>query len=196
MDTNQTELKHRETGSTKKNENESEMEQVNNKSDTTTSAASQTKDEYFNALRAWLQQVQLQQIAYTYFPYYLSSNLQPNLNNVFISPMPFLPAQYPTFSPSSAFVTQTNFPNGVNGNAANTPDQLNQLNQLNRPPIFANNFIQPNRNNYIDNIRENMQILHQNGGYEYVIAPIWKRFLAEAIDVCIIIILISLIDCD
>lgn len=35
----------------------------------------------------------------------------------------------------------------------------------------------------------NMQILYNHSGYEYVIAPVWKRFFAEAIDVVILSII-------
>lgn len=34
-----------------------------------------------------------------------------------------------------------------------------------------------------------MPVIQQNGGYEYVIAPIWKRFVAETIDVLILFII-------
>lgn len=177
MSTDQDELKHGksdETQTNEKSESEIATEPLNMTNDKTdSSAVIQTKEEYFDALRVWLQKVQLQQMAYTYFPYYLSSNLQPNINNAFISPMPFLPAQYPSFSPAASTFNPQLFPQAANGN--NPAEQ--------RPPLFANNFFQPNRNNYMENVRQNMQILYQNGGYEYVIAPIWKRFLAEAIDV-------------
>lgn len=174
MKSDQEDLKHRKTDDTKTNESESENEPKDTKNDKINApAVIQTKEEYFNALRVWLQQVQLQQMAYTYFPYYLSSNLQPNINNVFIPPMPFLPAQYQSSTPPTFNSQFGNFPQAVNGN--------NQADG--RPPLFANNFFQQNRNNYMENVRQNMQILYQNGGYEYVISPIWKRFLAEAIDV-------------
>lgn len=178
MSADQEDLKHGkadDTESNEKSESETVTKQMDMKSEKIdSSAVIQTKEEYFDALRVWLQKVQLQQMAYTYFPYYLSSNLQPNINNVFIPPMPFLPAQYPSFSPAAASTFNPQlFPPAANGN--NPAEQ--------RPPLFANNFFQPNRNNYMDNVRQNMQILYQNGGYDYVIAPIWKRFLAEAIDV-------------
>lgn len=170
-------LKEGKLDGAKTNESESENNVKNTKNETiNTAAVIQTKEEYFDLLRIWLQQVQLQQMAhtaYTYMPYYLASNLQPN--NIVIPPMPFLSAQYPTpFTAAQPFNQQIgNF--ASNNNAAN-PAEI-------RPPIFANNIFQPNRNNYMDNVRQNMQILYQNGGYEYVIAPVWKRFLAEAIDV-------------
>lgn len=34
-----------------------------------------------------------------------------------------------------------------------------------------------------------ISVIQQNGGYEYVIAPIWKRFVAETIDVLILFII-------
>lgn len=33
------------------------------------------------------------------------------------------------------------------------------------------------------------EIINRNGGYEYIIAPLWKRFVAEAIDIIIIFLL-------
>lgn len=200
METDQTDLKHRKTDN-KTNESESEKnEQPNSKIDSATNVPTviQTKEEYFDALRGWLQQVQLQQMAYAYFPYYLAANLQPNLNNVFIPSMPFLPtttppaaaaaagaqSQFPAFPASPVNLNQpNNFANVGNGNAPNPADPFN------RPPLFANTLFQPNRNNYMENMRQNMQILYQNGGYEYVIAPIWKRFLAEAVDVILLFII-------
>lgn len=165
MKTDEMDVMHRKTDANKTNECESEQETNNSKNGTMNAvpAVIQTKEEYFDALRVWLQQVQLQQMAYTYFPYYLSSNMQPNPNNMFIPPMPF---------------------NQQMGNFSQTGNNRN--NAVNRPSFFANNIFQPNRNNFFDNVRQNMQILQQNGGFEYVIAPIWKRFLAEAIDVCIV----------
>lgn len=189
METDQTEVKHRPTDK-KINESDSEnKEQQQNKVDSiNVPTVIQTKEEYFDALRQWLQQVQLQQMAYAYFPYYLSANLPPNFNNMFTPSMPFLStapiSQFPQFSPAPPQMNPANsFPNVVNGNAPNPAEPFN------RPPLFGNNLFQQNRNNYMETMRQNMQILYQNGGYEYVIAPIWKRFLAEAIDVIILFII-------
>lgn len=205
METDHTELKHRNIKTdSKKTESESESEQqksVDNNAATTSAAAAaaaaanvatatnniptviRTKEEYFDALRVWLQQVQLQQMAYTYFPYYLSANLPPTMHNPFNASMPFsststapaAPAQFPAFPMTPLGINQPgagigfNFPNA----GANAAD---------RAPFIGNSIFQ-NRNQYMENMRQNMQILYQNGGYEYVIAPIWKRVLAEAIDV-------------
>lgn len=214
METDKNELKQRNNKTTdnkKTTESESESGQskqnANCKNDNLTATATasasasttptnlptviRTKEEYFDALRVWLQQVQLQQMAYAYFPYYLSANLPPNMNNVFNTTMPF-----PIPPPSSAAAAQfppafppvpgmgINGPPGVGGgggiglNFANAGGDA-----LNRGGPFIGNSIFQNRNQYMENMRQNMQILYQNGGYEYTIAPIWKRVLAEAIDV-------------
>lgn len=34
-----------------------------------------------------------------------------------------------------------------------------------------------------------ISVIQQNGGFEYIIAPIWKRFAAETIDVLILFII-------
>lgn len=214
METDTNELKHRNNNnnssktadSKKTTESESESESGQSKQnsskndDLTASTATattattnvptviRTKEEYFDALRVWLQQVQLQQMAYAYFPYYLSANLPPNMNNVFNTSMPFptpppqaaaaaaAAAQFPAFPPA---------PMGINGQPGGGFNFANAGNDaLNRAggPFIGNSIFQ-NRNQYMENMRQNMQILYQNGGYEYVIAPIWKRVLAEAIDV-------------
>lgn len=210
METEQTDLKHRniktdnkKTAATTESESESEQQKNDSQNVDTAAAANaatttttnnvptviRTKEEYFDALRVWLQQVQLQQMAYAYFPYYLSANLPPNMHNAFNASMPFststaAPAaagRFPAFPATPLGINQPgagigfNFPN-AGGNAGE------------RAPFIGNNIFQ-NRNQYMENMRQNMQILYQNGGYEYVIAPIWKRVLAEAIDVIILFII-------
>lgn len=32
-------------------------------------------------------------------------------------------------------------------------------------------------------------VIEHNGGYEYVIAPLWKRFMAELIDIMILFLI-------
>lgn len=202
MEPDKNELKHRNTNpmtddkKTPTTESESESNS-NNESKTDNLTAStpsttnvptviRTKEDYFDALRVWLQQVQLQQMAYAYFPYYLSANLPPNMNTVFNTSMPFptppppaaaaaAAGQFPAFPPINVGQPggQFNFANG--GNAGGDA--------LNRGGPFIGNSIFQNRNQYMENMRQNMQILYQNGGYEYTIAPIWKRVMAEAIDV-------------
>lgn len=110
----------------------------------------QTKEEYFEALRLWLQQVQLQQTARAYFPYYLAANYQQSVGGSAF----FLPPQFPAMFPDA-----TQLPNGTtlpNIGAATPHIDVNQ--QPAQPqPIFVNNLFQPNRNNYVDNARRNLE---------------------------------------
>lgn len=34
-----------------------------------------------------------------------------------------------------------------------------------------------------------LSVIDQHGGYEYIIAPLWKRFLAELVDVAILFLI-------
>lgn len=130
-------------------------------STTTTSIPNviQTKEEYFEALRIWLQQVQLQQTAMAYFPYYLAANYQQSVGGS----ASFLPPQFPAMFPDAS----TQMPNGANlPNIGVTTQQINVDQQPAQPhPIFVNNLFQQNRNNnnnnnnnnYVDNTRRNLE---------------------------------------
>lgn len=192
MDSDQSELKQRKSDVTDSSANDTES--VNKpespKKQTEMPAVIQTKEEYFNALRVWLQQIQLQQIAYQYFPYYLSANLQPNMiNNTFMPSMPyFSQSQYSAPFPPMPLLNVQNV--DANSSAENQQQQQPQIpNPMAQPTINLNNMFQQNRNDNVDTIRQNMQMMYQHGGYEYIIAPIWKRFIAETIDVVILFII-------
>lgn len=130
-------------------------------STTTTSIPNviQTKEEYFEALRLWLQQVQLQQTAMAYFPYYLAANYQQSVGGSAF----FLPPQFPAMFPDAT----TQMPNGANmPNIGVTTQQINVDQQPAQPhPIFVNNLFQQNRNNnnnnnnnnFVDNTRRNLE---------------------------------------
>lgn len=111
-----------------------------------------TKEVYFEALRQWLQQVQLQQTAMAYFPYYLAANYQQSMGGSAF----FLPPQFPSIFPDA---TQT--PNGFNlpnnGAPAQQNNHFDQQQPLQAQPIFINNLFQPNRNNYVDSARRNLE---------------------------------------
>lgn len=112
----------------------------------------QTKEEYFDALRIWLQQVQLQQTAMAYFPYYLAANYQQSVGGSAF----FLPPQFPAMFPEAA-----QLPNGTNLPNIGAATQQNNINVDQQPaqaqPIFVNNLFQPNRNNYVDSARRNLE---------------------------------------
>lgn len=175
----------------------------------------QTKEEYFEALRIWLQQVQLQQTAMAYFPYYLAANYQQCVGGTAF----FLPPQFPAMFPDASLY----MPNAsVTAQPINREQQQQQQQQPPQPQqFFVNNLFQPNRNNnYVDSASRNLEgiycysvcgrettqcrpinnciwlhclvvvsVIQLNGGYEYVIAPIWKRFVAETIDVLILFVI-------
>lgn len=113
----------------------------------------QTKEEYFEALRIWLQQVQLQQTAMAYFPYYLAANYQQSVGGSAF----FLPPQFPALFPDA-----TQMPNGTTlPNIGAATQQINVDQQPAQPqPMFVNNLFQPNRNNYVDNARRNLEGIH------------------------------------
>lgn len=129
----------------------------NGKSTTSTSdlnvipAVIQTKEDYFDALRIWLQQVQLHQAIVQYFPYYLAANYQQTING---TQTPFIPSSsMPNlFSPASFFNQQQQQQNSaINGNAAdqNIPQPAQ--------PVFMDNLFQQNQNNFTDNTRRNLE---------------------------------------
>lgn len=119
------------------------------------------KQIYFELLRTWVQHAQMQQQIQAYFPYYL-------LNN------------YPQlFQPGTGTTATSGQPIAANGVVANTTGGQVQA--------------QPNANQrrgaeLLDPARQE-EIINRNGGYEYIIAPLWKRFVAEAIDIVIIFLL-------
>lgn len=100
----------------------------------------QTKEHYFEALRIWLQQVQLHQAVMQYFPYYLAANYQQSINGA----APFIPSALPIFGATP----QGN--GSPNGNADQNIPQPAQ-------PAFMNNLFQPNQNNFTDSAQRNLE---------------------------------------
>ncbi|XP_062556153.1 protein FAM8A1 [Armigeres subalbatus] len=121
------------------------------------------KQIYFELLRTWVHHAQMQQQMQAYFPYYLMNNY----------PQLFQPTAGigPNGQPSNGAV--------ATGTAA-TGNQAQQGQQQNANQRRAAELLDPARQE---------EIINRNGGYEYVIAPLWKRFLAEAIDIVIIFLL-------
>lgn len=137
----------------------------------------QTKEEYFEALRQWLQQVQMQQTALTYFPYYLASNYQQMTNNgigglsqQYQSPASFyFPTQYTMFPQTSVNGSIPGFNLGTAAAAAAASQQPSQSQTQSQqqqqqqpggqqpPPVFLNNIFQQNRNHFNDNTRRNTE---------------------------------------
>lgn len=117
------------------------------------------KQIYFELLRTWVQHAQMQQQIQASFPYYLMNN-------------------YPQLFQPTAGATGTNG-QPIAGNGVVTGSGQVQA--------------QPNANQrrdgeLLDPTRQE-EIINRNGGYEYIIAPLWKRLVAEAIDGVIIFLL-------
>lgn len=120
----------------------------------------QSKDAYFEALRIWLHQVQMQQTAMAFFPYYLANFQQqmgPGMTGAGATaamgsqqqyqPNPFYYPQYPMFP-------QPTINAGPPGNA-NIAGTFGGFGQQQPPNLLNNNLFNQNRNNLIDNVRRN-----------------------------------------
>lgn len=131
------------------------------------------KEAYFEVLRVWVAQAKQQHAAAVNFPYYLMAN--PHL---------LQPSQYPLNGMPYANNAQQRHP-------LNLPDIGRQqaddaaINRLLMNYMNRNN----RQNQFLNNQQRNEDIINQNGGFEYVLAPLYKRFFAEVIDVVILFIL-------
>lgn len=188
MDTNDIELRQRtNNGHTATNESASDYAHTNGTADAVDAANAtqkqpptvmQTKDNFYDALRIWLHQCQLQQMAYMCFPYYLSTNMPTPDSSASIN------TPFGTTS-SQRYVANiiNSYSSAVNQNRPNDFCVTMYLTVVFRlfspargrfapfqPPPSFNSVQQPNLIT----------------GFEYVIAPVWKRFAAEAIDVIIL----------
>uniref|UniRef100_A0A1Q3FH54 Putative conserved plasma membrane protein n=1 Tax=Culex tarsalis TaxID=7177 RepID=A0A1Q3FH54_CULTA len=119
------------------------------------------KQIYFELLRVWLHHAQMQQQLQAYFPYYLMNNY----------PQLFQAGAGGTALPGAGTASGTAGGNSVVPHGGNQA-QTNQRR--------AAEMLDPARQE---------EIINRNGGYEYIIAPLWKRFVAEAIDIIIIFLL-------
>ncbi|KAH8285415.1 hypothetical protein KR054_008955, partial [Drosophila jambulina] len=126
-----------------------------------------TKEAYFASLAEWAKQASIAQNAMSMFPYYLLANY----------PQLF---QGQTASQSlPVTLGQPTAPTPLAGspvpNSASNP----------APPAPPQAF---NRFRVLDEAQQ-LETIQRVGGYEYVVAPFWKRAVAETIDVFILFIL-------
>lgn len=125
-------------------------------------------DAYFESLRVWLQQVQLQQTAMAMFPYYLANCQQLNagfINNGLGASQSNLP-QYQTNPMYFSQYATANRQQQATGNAnpfAAFAQQQQQQQQPNAPnPNIVNNNNNPfARNQFADNFRRNEESKHR-----------------------------------
>lgn len=125
-----------------------------------------TKEAYFASLAEWAKQASVAQNAMSMFPYYLLANY-PQLfqGQTAGQQLPVTLGQPTATTPPSAHVP------------AGSP--------IPPPPVLPQAF---NRFRMLDEAQQ-LETIQRVGGYEYVVAPFWKRAVAETIDVFILFIL-------
>ncbi|XP_053685555.1 protein FAM8A1 isoform X2 [Sabethes cyaneus] len=121
------------------------------------------KQIYFELLRAWVQHAQMQQQIQAYFPYYLANN-------------------YPQLFQQNGTAAGVPIPTAPGASAPNTATSPEP------PAQVQQNVNQRRATEMLDPARQE-DIINRTGGYEFVIAPLWKRFVAEGIDIVIIFLL-------
>ncbi|XP_065366764.1 protein FAM8A1 [Calliphora vicina] len=132
-----------------------------------------TKEAYFASLNEWVKHANISQNAMAMFPWYFMTSYP----QLFSQPAPgsFMPVmglQMP------AAATQNN-PAPLNANNLNGP--------LNGGIAGPHGFVRFRLRPIQDQLQE--EIIHHNGGYEYVVAAFWKRAVAEVIDMIIMLFL-------
>ncbi|XP_058115940.1 protein FAM8A1 [Anopheles ziemanni] len=148
------------------------------------------KQIYFELLRTWVYHADMQNHIQAYFPYYLMSNypqlFQLNAGGTMSAAIPGLNA----FMTGTATTTATiNAAVAAAAAAASTGSSNSSGTPSGQVPSQGpNGGHARGRNDTSDQTRQE-EAINRHGGYEYVIAPLWKRFAAEAIDIVIIFLL-------
>ncbi|EDW77116.1 uncharacterized protein Dwil_GK22098 [Drosophila willistoni] len=131
-----------------------------------------TKEAYFASLAEWAKQAAIAQNATAMFPYYLMANYPQLFQTPIAGPGT---TAIPTAGPFRISRTAVPGPG-----AAAAPAAAPGLVPAARPAF--------NRLRVPDE-HEQEQIIETYGGYEYVLAPFWKRAVAEAIDMLMLFVL-------
>uniref|UniRef100_A0A2M4BTA2 Putative conserved plasma membrane protein n=1 Tax=Anopheles marajoara TaxID=58244 RepID=A0A2M4BTA2_9DIPT len=142
------------------------------------------KEIYFELLRTWVYHAEMQNHMQAYFPYYLMSNYPQlfQLNAGSGAGMPSaLPALHTSMNPTDSATARINAAVAAAAAAAAAANNSSAAGQT----AGAN---RTGRTDLLDPARPDAGI-NRHGGFEYVIAPLWKRFAAEAIDIAIIFLL-------
>ncbi|KAH8259122.1 hypothetical protein KR038_000690, partial [Drosophila bunnanda] len=140
-----------------------------NMSDTTPDLQQEqsTKEAYFASLAEWAKQASIAQNAMSMFPYYLLANYPQLFQGQTASqPLSMTLGQPTATTPLSA---GSPIPNSGNAPPPGPPQTFNRFRVLDEA--------------------QQMETIQRVGGYEYVVAPFWKRAVAETIDVFIMFIL-------
>ncbi|XP_004536853.1 uncharacterized protein LOC101463443 [Ceratitis capitata] len=128
-----------------------------------------TKEAYFASLNEWVKQANISQNAMALFPWYLINS-------------------YP-----QVFQNQQGFPLGTSANGISPANaQVPGGVAANLNAVDPNAFGDRRRIMFQYRILSDQvqaEIIQRSGGYEYVIAPFWKRVVAEIIDMVILLVL-------
>lgn len=141
-----------------------------------------TKDAYFACLNEWVKHANISQNAMAMFPWYMMQSYpqlfapqQSQVNNV--GPHNFMPVMGLQMPP--------NVQAAATGSAQPPPNANNNLN-AGLAGVGAFNGFGGFR---IINDQAQADVINRTGGYEYVVAPFWKRAVAELIDMFIMLFL-------
>ncbi|XP_011189980.1 uncharacterized protein LOC105216923 [Zeugodacus cucurbitae] len=128
-----------------------------------------TKEAYFASLNEWVKHANISQNAMALFPWYLINSYPQMFQNQQNTSFAGLGATLPPLNAQTAIV---NAPN-LNANDANGLGERGRV-------LFHYRIL---------NEQMQTELIHRTGGYEYVIAPFWKRVIAEIIDMVILLLL-------
>ncbi|XP_017066194.1 protein FAM8A1 [Drosophila eugracilis] len=132
-----------------------------------------TKEEYFASLAEWAKQAAIAQNAMMMFPYYLMANY-PTMFQGQVASAGFQSATFRQPHPA------TSSPPSVQGAGAAAP-----VGTAAPAPAAVRDF----SNLRVLDEAAQLETIQRLGGYEYVVAPFWKRAVAETIDMLILFVL-------
>uniref|UniRef100_A0A034W1W5 Protein FAM8A1 n=1 Tax=Bactrocera dorsalis TaxID=27457 RepID=A0A034W1W5_BACDO len=127
-----------------------------------------TKEAYFASLNEWVKHANISQNAMALFPLYLIHSYPQMFQNLMNNPLAGLGGTIPPINTQAV-------PPTPNLNAADA----NAIGERGRV-LFQYRILS-------DQLQS--ELIHRTGGYEYVIAPFWKRVVAEIIDMIILLLL-------
>lgn len=136
-----------------------------------------TKEAYFASLNEWVKHANISQNAMAMFPWYFMSSYPQLFSQPAATSGSFMPVM------GLHMPTPTQTPNMVN----NPPLQPGNVNNLNAALAGVGGF-----NGFglrLINDQAQAEIINRTGGYEYIVAPFWKRAVAEFIDMIIMLFL-------
>lgn len=128
-----------------------------------------TKEAYFASLNEWVKHANISQNAMALFPLYLVHSYPQVFQNLINNPLAGLGGTIP---PINTQAVSANTPN-LNAADANAIGERGRV-------LFQYRILS-------DQLQS--ELIHRTGGYEYVIAPFWKRVVAEIIDMVILLLL-------